>query len=350
MDNQKKEVLETIHRTIRIHNYRLTEEEIEKADQEILPFLEENVFPNLKLSKVHIAGGIINIPPKILNPAVIRYYAIAQDNSVLLDHMINHGIYLEKFGNQLPLYVLDKTLTSQFSEREYLSYLERGHLAIKRFMDSLIRVKLEEREQAIRDFAEVVHEDPKLLDVGRANWDEESTYNLLTKHNFDLFGKEFFPKLTRHQRIIINSMYGRIEKEEADKLKELFQKYPNFHPILPFRADLLKYFSVDELGNMSEKDASLYITAIKTNCVSRMKELLQLDPNFECPDKFIREEIFRVLDNETILSLTSAGKEEISNIMIPESETVTFFPIKKIQVALIHDKLRQKKLEKTVHK
>ena len=350
MDNRLKEVLDTIHKTLRIHNYRLTEEEIERADQEILPFLEVKILPNLEEVKVHVAGGTLPIQPKILNPLVLRYYAMAQGTLELFHHLENHQFHFEKFGRGIPFYIFDKTLVSQFSEKEYFLYLERGAGAIKRFMDSIRMDDFQTRERFICDFAEMIRKDPKILDIGRPNSEDEPTYNLLTKKNLELFGKDFFPQSTHHQRVIINSMYGRFEQEEADKLKELFQKYPNYHPTLPFRADFLKYFSVDELAHMSSKDEALYSVAMRTDCVSRMKEILAIDPDFHCPDRFIRPEILRVLDNETILELTAQGKEDISNIIIPESDKVTFFPVKKIQLILFQDKLRRKVLKKTVHK
>ena len=350
MENRLKGVLDTIHVTLRTHNYRLTEEEIERTDQEILPFLEKEILPSLEEVKVHAAGGLFPVPEKILKPLVIRYYAMSQGNLELYQHMVNHEYRFEKFGRSLPFFIFDKTLSSQFSEQTYLSYLERGSGCIKRFMDSLMGEKKEVKEQMIRDFAEVIQKDPKLLDIGKADVDGEPMYNLLTKHNLELFGKDFFPNASHHQRVIINSMYGRIEKEDTDKLKEVFQKYPHYHPSLPYRAELLKYFSVDELGKMSRKDEVIYINAIRTGCVPRMKEILALDSSFDCPERFIRPEILRVLDNETILKLTDQGKEDISNILIPESDKATFFPVKKIQVVLFEDKVRRKVLEKTVHK
>ncbi len=350
MDNRLKEVLDTIHKTLRVHNYRLTEEEIERTDQEILPFLEEKILPALEEVKVHVAGGTLPIQPKILTPLALRYYAMNQGTLELYHHLENRQFHFEKYGRVILFYIFDKTLVSQFSEKEYFSYLEKGSGAMKRFMDSIRMEDSQTRERLIRDFVEIIRKDPKLLDIGKPNYEEEPTYNLLTKNNIEFFGKDFFPQSTHHQRVIINSMYGRFEKKDAEKLKELFQKYPDYHPTLPFRADFLKYFSVDELAHMSSKDEALYAVAMRTDCVPRMKEILTIDPDFHCPDRFIRQEILRVLDNETILELTPQGKEDISNIIIPESDKVTFFPVKKIQLILLQDKLRRKVLKKTVHK
>ena len=347
------EILRSIHGVIRTQNYRLTKEEIERADKEILPFLEEVIAPNVKEEKVKVASCAIPIARRVVFPAVLRYYAIVQDNLPLLDFLLAEKYPFEKFGKTIPLYLLNKSLSSRFSEKEYLSIIKKEHGCIKRFMDSLFGVSEEEREHYIQEFVDLIREDPTLMAVGISHHEENNSFNLLTRRNFDLFDKDFFLQMNHNQREFLNNIYGRLEEKEAAKVIELFQKYPSYSSTAPLHAEFLKHFSVDELVNMSSKDQDLYFIAIHRNCVPRMKEILALKPDFTCPEGFIREEILRSLSNEVIVGLTEEGIRELSEIVIPELDDAVVFPIKKINKILFHDKLRKmerKIKEKIVHK
>ena len=114
-----------------------------------------------------------------------------------------------------------------------------------------------------------------------------------------------------------------------------------------------QYFTVDEIVQMSEKDQDLYLYAIRRKCVPRMREILALNPDFTCPEGFIREGILRSLSNDTILELTEEGKREIAEIVLHDLDDTVVFPIQKINKILFHDqirKMKQKIKEKIVGK
>ena len=349
----EEEILQSIHGTLRMHNCRLSGEEIERADREILPFLKEFVVPNVKEPKVKVARSTIPIPNNILFETALRYYAIVQGTVPLLNHLLEKKFPFGRYDRSIPFYLFDGILVSQFTEEEYFSLLKRDHGCLRRFMDSLLGATKEEKEKFTGDFAYVVKRDPTLLKVGIGNEEEEDSFNLLTRHNFELYDKDFFLQMNHHQRIVLNSLIGRVEEEDAKKLVQLFQKYPDFHPNLPFQAEFLRHFTIDELGNMKSKDEEMFLVAMRKNCVERIIELLILNPDFYCPEGVIREEILRSLDNETILGLTVEGLQELANLPIPEMKNVTVFPIRKINRVLFHDKMRKlyaKTKEKIVHK
>lgn len=333
-------LLQSIHGIIRFYNYRLPTEVLEQTDQVILPYLEEEVAPKLTMPVVQEAHNKIVFQDKIVYQAALRYYAITQNNLSLYERLEKEGFPFYEYGKKIPLFAFEQILSSKFQEDEYISFLKNNGPCIRQFMMSIQSDSMEEREKCTSDFAEIIRKDPTIMNVGKTSI---GGYSLLTGRHIELLGKDFLIQSSSYQRFIINSMYGRIDEKNAPKLLELFQKYPNYHPTLPFYSEFLDYFTVDELGTMSRKDEALYLKARGKNLLFRMKEILSLKPDFDCPDRFIREEIFRVLDNDTIVQLSDRGLTEISNISMPEVENVLIFPVKKINYLVFQDKLRQKK-------
>ena len=86
----------------------------------------------------------------------------------------------------------------------------------------------------------------------------------------------------------------------------------------------------------------LYEVAIKNKVFDRVKALLEEDPSFDCPSRFIRYEIFKVLDNETILGLSEDAILEICDIKLIELDDVYVFPVKKISKIVFKDKIKRK--------
>ena len=92
---------------------------------------------------------------------------------------------------------------------------------------------------------------------------------------------------------------------------------------------------------MSKKDSILYKAAIKNNLLDRIKNILSMNPNFNCPKSFIREEIFRILSDEEIVELSDDAKMKISE-SIPNMQDVMVMPIKKIRGIVFRDKVLRK--------
>ena len=68
-----------------------------------------------------------------------------------------------------------------------------------------------------------------------------------------------------------------------------------------------------------------------------------MNPDFNCPNGFIRPEIFKVLSDEEIIGLTNEGINEILSIKIPEIDNVLVMPVKKIRKVLANDEKRKNK-------
>ena len=335
-------VLDAIHHILRNQRQYLDEEKMKKADELIIPYVEENFEYKEDEFKVKRFGPPVLSNDRRIFPILIRYYAIMQDNLSLLEKLEEKDFSF--IGNQhvVKLFALDKQLSSKFKEPEYIRYLINNGDAIEHFYTTLRGLDHSERDRILREFSEIVKSDPTTLNVGIEN---DKNNNFLTRRNIELFGKEFLLNLSDKQRNLVNSFYFQVDEKNISKIKELITKYPDFDLSIPLYSDVFKILTVDELGTMSDKDRVLYDMAAKANLLVRMKQLLSINPDFDCPKDFIKYEIFRVLSNEEILDLSYEVMEEIGSIKIVELNDVYVFPVKKINAIINRDKFKKKKAE-----
>ena len=351
MDKKIEEIKEDIQRIIRMNNQRLTDEQIEAANKEIDSFLRENLILDENESKVIKYNRPLKNIIKDIIPYVLHYYAFTQGNLELKTKLEDAGYVFSGANIKVNLYALDKNLSSKFEEDEYIQLLINQNKIIERFYDSLRFIKGEEREKYLSDFAYILHINPTIAIVKDDDSHGFNTFqNLLTEKNLKYFGKDFILNSTESQKKVINSLYFYLDDYHFAKIKSLLQAYPNLVPNIELNGKVLDAFSIEEIGNMSSKDANLYKIAIEKSLVDRMKELLEADPMFDCPRNFISTEIFKALDNETILGLTNIGKTEIGNIKIPKADNVIIIPVRKINRAVFRDKMRKKKMESNSEK
>ena len=347
------DILVCIQHILRFNNVRLTDEQIEYANERIIPYIEENVEIEDTKTLVFRPDSFIKRYGNQLSPVVVQYYAISQHNTDLLEKLNRKGFNFIGGHQTLDLFPLDHSLSSKFDEREYLKLLEKHKGVVKRFYYS-VRIKEEElREKFIQDFADIVRADPTIMDVDkrkRKAFEEPENNDILTRRNMEWFDKDFLIHSTPSQRYIINSLKFNLEPENVEKLKAFLKKYPNHRQLLPFSNQILSFFSIDELGEMTVKDAHLYKVAFSEGLEHRIREVLSINPLFDCPEEFIREEIFRVIDDKTIAELTPQGLYDISNIKIPKVENAVVIPVRRINFAVFKDKRRVKKSEKQKEK
>ena len=191
------------------------------------------------------------------------------------------------------------------------------------------------------EFSDIVNRDQTTLKVGYS--DENSNCNFLVKRNIELFGKDFLLKISNSQREMINNMNVSLREEEISKIKELFTKYPDYSGGIDLSSDLLKYLSIEEISSLCLKDSILYEASLEVGLLDRIKRIIEMNPDFNCPNGFIRPEIFKVLSDEEIIGLTNEGINEILSIKIPEIDNVLVMPVKKIRKVLANDEKRKNK-------
>jgi hypothetical protein len=332
-----EKVLEAIHYVLEHNEFKFTDKQLSLADDFITPFIDDLDIDSKEFNVVTV--GV----PKLVNdkrifPILTKYFAFIEDNMALYTELKQEDYSF--IGSQgIKFYALDRVITGNFKKNEYKNILLKYENAISKFYSSIRGLDKESKEKYSKEFSDIVHIDQTTLKVGYD--DENINCNYLILNNIKLFGKDFLLKLNSKQREMINNMHIYISEEEALKIKELFTKYPEYSSNIEFGSDLLKYCSVDEISSMSVKDSILYEEAIKAELFDRMRNILKLNPEFNCPSSFIRKEIFDVLSDEEIVGLTYEGIEEILDIKIPEIDNVIVKPVKKIRKVLAHDEKRK---------
>ncbi len=342
-----EQLLENIHYIIRINNQILSEDQLEKTDAIIIDTLKSEFDHKDKKARLIKENRPGNVNSRNMLPIVVNYFAIANDNKNLLERLKEIDFNFDGSDSIINLYPLDKEFSSSFNEELYIKLLDEQPKVMKRFYSSLHFMDNEERNKSIKDFAEILEEDPDICKRPFPKPKEENIYlNLLTKRNIEYFGKDFLIKATPEQKEVINDLNYVLQPQDLVKMKQLLEKYPYYHMNMHLDSVILSTFTIDEIAKMPLKDCMLYETAIRAGLFERMKSILQENPSFYCDVNFITPEIFGCLDNKTIIELTQKGKEEIAELDIPKSTKAVIFPYRKINKLVVKDKRRRKKMEK----
>lgn len=338
----KKNVLDAIHFILKLQRQYIDEDKMKKADELIIPYVENNFEYDKNEFKVKVFGAPVLVNDKRIFPIVIRYYAIVQDNLSLLSKLEEENYSFKGIQHVIKFYALDKQLSNKFKEKDYIRYLKKNDDCIEHFYNTLRGLNHHEREVILKEFSEIVKADPTVLEVGK---EDDEFFNFLTRRNIEYFGKDFLLSLDDKQRKLVNSFYFQVDDSNISKIKELVIKYPDFKMPIPLYVDILNMFTVDEIGTMSDKDIELYAVADKKHLLPRMKELLEINPSFDCPKEFINKDIFW-LTNEEILDLDWETMEEISKIKRKELNDGTFvIPVNKMRATIDKSKENKNKNE-----
>lgn len=346
-DFEMNRIKDVIYFLLRINNKPLTDEMKEKYNDTLEKMINEDFEYNEDdfrfINKESVLG---NIGDKSL-PIALKFYAIVQDNLKLKEKLEKEGYLFYTSGTKMNLYALDKTFSSKFDEDDYIKLLREQERIAKRFYNSLVFEDEENRDKYIDEFAEIIHNNPDICKCSKYDEDNYGTYNnLLIVRNLRCFGKDFINKLTEEQKIVINSLNFRLEDDKLKKVKQLLELYPNKVFNIELRGEVLDSFTIEEIGTMSIKDSDLYELAMKIGFLDKMKEILKINPSFDCPRKFVSVEIFKTLSAEDIAGLTHTGIEEIGNIKIPRIDNAFIMPVRKINRCLERDKKRRMKATK----
>lgn len=332
-------VLDAIHYTLKRSGFTFSGKQLSRADEFITSYISELDIDSKEFT-VKTVGAPKLVHDRRVIPLVVKYFAYLEDNIGLYNELIDDG-YIFSEGPKIRFYALDRLVTGNFKRNEYKNLLSKDEEALSSFYYSLREIEDDKKEQCAKDFSDIVHIDHTTLTVGNNGESGISHYNYLTGKNILLLGKDFLLKIGKEQRNIINNISFNYNEKDALKIKELFTKYPSFNGI-PISIEILHNFSIDEISTMNIKDYVLYKVALKNNLFDRIKQILESNSSFDCPKGFIREEVFRVLTNEEIISLSSDAKDKIANLEIPKIDNVLVMPIKKIRSIAFKDKIHEK--------
>ena len=335
----ESKVLETFHYVLKHNGFEFTDEGLDLADTFIQRFIV-NLGIRPEEFKVVTMGAPKLVKDKRIIPLLIQYFAFLENNMDLYTKLFKSDyVFYENYS--IKFYALDRLLSGNFTIDEYINLLNNYGGVVSKFYASIRDIDSCEKEKCCRDFAFIVHSDPTVLEVGYNNGEEGSNYNFLTAKNICLFGKEFLLSINSNQREMINSIDFNIREDEALKIKELCTRYPEFLGSISLCSNLLRYFTIDEISNMKMKDSIMYEEAMEYGLLDRMKNILSLNPDFNCQKEFIRVEIFNAFSDEEIIGLTCDAKKEVIGLMIPDGEDTTGTS-KLYRKILSHDEKRKR--------
>lgn len=345
-DVEIKRVKNTVYFLLRINNKQLNDELRDKYNDTLEEIIKEEYDYNEKDFYLIDSEDYSGVIGKKSLPIALKFYATIENNLKMLDKLKQAGYIFYTSGTKINLYALDKSFSSKFREDEYINLMTKNESVARRFYHSLVFESEEARDWLTLDFANIMHRNPNVTKSSRKNDDYNTYNNILTSRNIRFFGKDFLINLTEQQKITLDSLNIRLDDKHLSKVKELLIKYPNqvFH--IAIRGDVLDKFSIDEIGTMSVKDAALYEFAMQIDQLDKMKEVLRINPNFDCMHKFVRYEIFKTLDASTIAGLTDIGIDELTRMKIPRNDSAYVIPIRKINRIVERDNKRKTKEEK----
>ncbi len=339
------EIINSIHSVLHLSGQRPDNSTLNKFDVLIRDYILSNY--NCEKEKrgfVHSFHEIV-MSPREIEPLVLRYFAMINDNLSLLEKLKGKNFdFLVNYYN-FKLYALDRDFSSKFNEEKYIDLLLNQEEVMRRFYGTIRKLPIDEKKEMISTFSEIMQvnsnltKDPKSVD-------NHLLVNLMSYTNLKYFGKEFILKSTIYQRRILNSLDNFLSDDDYIKIKELLEKYPRLEPKIPLNSEVINLFTFEELNSMSHKDSVLYMQVMENGFLSRVREILHLCPSFSCPLDFLKPEILKVLSNEIIVSLSDEAKLEISRIPIPYINGVYVMPVKKINKVVSKDCKMRKKEEK----
>jgi len=140
--------------------------------------------------------------------------------------------------------------------------------------------------------------------------------NLVTPEVLSVFTNDELLKLSNNGKNLIEKNYAAFDTYPLKRIKSILHKCPNYNGTLPLTREILDNLSDDEIINLTQEMEEIYIKALHTHSVARMKGLIQKEFCFEENDMLIDEDLLDALDDEEILKLSSIAKEKIKSILV----------------------------------
>ncbi|MBQ8472842.1 MAG: hypothetical protein IJ501_05010 [Bacilli bacterium] len=226
------DTIRTIKRYIK-GNVNLESERVEEIDKKMVVVLKEVINTELKELDVDSYGTLIyKLLPmndkkesrRIWCNLVLYYTALYYDNVALLQRMLKEEINFGSYPHGLSIYTLDNSITSKFTEVEYIEMVKNSKSVLEHFYRSTKNLDLEEREKYIDRFSKLF----KLRkdDLKEKNYSSCINISLvLKKEQMDIFTDETYLRASREQLSEVIGSMGLIpkNKDTKERLNNLIQ-------------------------------------------------------------------------------------------------------------------------------
>lgn len=250
--------------------------------------------------------------------SLIQYYmAIYNDNLDLLHKLLDNDFDWNYFeNNEMNLFVLDKRISSKFSEEELFEILENNTELLRYFYQSLYGY----RNSKEINIDEIINKACNILkkDKDIAKLEGQRLNAFLTADLLSSLSEEEILNLNDEQKRILYHYDRNGYKNIALKM---VKKY-NYSKQLIYWDEFEKYFTEEEILNLSDEDIKIYkrifeyklssknYNIIISNAIQKAKEIKEVKPEF---NKCLNALAYSVLTKEQIMSLSEDAVDEINN-------------------------------------
>lgn len=297
------------------------EKETDKKMIEIIKSVIENDYKLMHKKEDEFEKDLENekLNTYVMKSLIQYYMAIYNDNLDLLHKLLNNNFDWNYFeNNKMNLFVLDKRISSKFSEEELFEILENNMELLRNFYQSLYRY----RNNKEINIDEIINKACNILkkDKDIAKLEGQRLNAFLTADLLSSLSEEEILNLNEEQKRILY----RYDRNGYKNIALKMVKDYNYSKDLIYWDEFEKYFTEEEILNLSDEDIKIYSTIfysryrlsmkdhdiIISNAIQKAKEIKKENPEF---NKCLNALAYTVLTKEQIMSLSEDAVDEIDN-------------------------------------
>lgn len=299
-------------------NYVVLEEKQEKeTDKKMIEIIKSVIEKKYKVIQGSEKEENKKLNYYIMKSLIQYYMAIYNDNLDLLHKLLNNNFDWNYFeNNEMNLFVLDKRISSKFSEEELFEILENNTELLRYFYQSLYRYRNNKEiniDEIINKACNILKKDKDIAKLEGQRLNAFLTVDLLNN-----LSEEEILNLNDEQKGFLNYF----EEDSYKKFALKMVKKYNYSKELIYWDDFEKYFTEEEVLNLSEEDIEVYkcifgyrldvgnCDSIISSAIQKAKEIKEVKPEF---NKCLNALAYSVLTKEQIMSLSEDAVDEINN-------------------------------------
>ena len=365
------EKMNEIKATIRNSGFRLDYRKAYDVDLKMRSLIEQLYNPDCKdQSLAQLYEHLdMSIDRKATYTLTYYYFAMYHDNLELLDRMMREDVGLFDDDDRFCFELLDREFTKYFTEDQYLFLVRNCRDELMSFYHQVfMRVpnkkeneerqalmrelnqisaklystekelsirgkneyekKLEEVSEELKSFYKFKYTDEERRDycqkfasimtlnpfVAKEENNQKDYHNLLTPAVFDLFSVQEIVNMSDTMKKYISDYAS--SPTILERLKSLFQKYPDYSSSLKLNYDLLSIFTDDELYHFPQEDIPFYEKASVEGIVTRYHDVEKKNQSLKKYLGFVNRSVFDAFSNEEIERLSDRAVGKISHLVL----------------------------------
>ena len=317
-----RNILSDIKDKLRINNVVLEEKQEKLTDKKMLEIIKSVVendykFMHKKEDEFEKDEKNEKLNSYVMQSLIQYYMAIYNDNLDLLHKLLDNDFDWNCENNyKMNLFVLDKRISSKFNEKELFETLRNNKDLLRNFYRNLYIERNNDKiniDELINKACNILKKDKDITQLKNERLNYFFTVDLLNN-----LSEEEILNLNDEQKRILY----RYEENDHDKFAfKLIKKY-NYSKDLIYWNKFEKYFTEEEILNLSEEDIKIYryifnynlnvgdYKTIISNAIKIAKEIKKVNPDF---NYHLNALAYSILTEKQIMSLSEDAVDEINN-------------------------------------